>query len=81
MAISAVTAKERRRTMADGTEELVMTNNVAPVVHGHWDKAVDPLPLLKCSICGCEVYRRMIYDCWYGNMKFCPNCGAEMDED
>ena len=28
--------------MADGTEELVMTNNVAPVVHGHWDRAVDP---------------------------------------
>ena len=44
--------------MADGTEELVMTNNVAPVVHGHWDRAVDPFPLWKCSICGCEVYRQ-----------------------
>ena len=67
--------------MADGTEELVMINNVAPVVHGHWDRAVDHFPLWKCSICGCKVYRHMINDWWYSIIKFCPNCGAEMDEE
>lgn len=50
--------------------------NVAPVVHAHWIDvdANDPFLLHgKCSHCGYEQWIR-------SDLRFCPNCGAKMDE-
>ena len=57
--------------------------DVAPVVHGHWDKPTKPFPHYdwKCSVCGCEEYRQIDSHGKYRVMKFCPNCGAKMDEE
>ena len=54
--------------------------DVAPVVHGHWDKPTKPFPYWdwKCSVCGCEEYRQMDSQGHYRIMKYCPNCGAKM---
>ena len=59
--------------VADGTEELVMTNNVAPVVHGHWIICSDGY-YPYCSVCKCEPKGREM-------TKFCGECGAKMDEE
>ena len=55
----------------------------APVVHGHWDKPTKPFPYWdwKCSVCGCEEYRQRDSHGHYRIMKYCPNCGAKMDEE
>ena len=54
--------------------------DVAPVVHGHWDKPTKLFPYWdwKCSVCGCEEYRQMDSQGHYRIMKYCPNCGAKM---
>lgn len=55
--------------------------NVSPVVHGKWVK--EPVefwsePDYRCSICGCYAItdsknRQLI-------TKYCPDCGAKMDQ-
>lgn len=48
--------------------------DAVPVVHGRW-KYVS-IERYACSVCGCEP--------WYGGsiytLRYCPNCGARMDE-
>ena len=56
--------------------------DVVPVVHGHWTLERDPdagdKPVcFHCSVCdsdGCHTSIRIAY-------KYCPNCGAKMDEE
>jgi len=56
----------------------VLKNDAVPVVHGHWEEKIDENAdsffrrKFSCSAC-CE---------WqtYGETKFCPFCGAKMDE-
>lgn len=43
----------------------------APVVHAHWDKLNE-----CCSLCGGSPY----YYKTLFNYKYCPFCGAKMDE-
>ena len=50
----------------------VSAADVAPVVHSQWIEDGDPL-MLTCGNCGYGVMR-------YNNTRFCPNCGAKMDE-
>ena len=45
--------------------------DVAPVVHGHWEKA-DGFGYYKCSNC------RTVDDKYY-QPDYCPNCGSKMD--
>ena len=47
--------------------------DVAPVVHGHWIICSDGY-YPYCSVCKCEPQGREM-------TKFCPNCGAKMDEE
>lgn len=51
------------------------TVDVKPVVHARW---VDD----HCSNCGCDVPAYIIDWKWQKDMdaKFCPMCGAQMDE-
>ena len=49
--------------------DRIMTEDVAPVRHGRWEKNDD----YTCSLCG---YRMVIGD---GAYNYCPNCGAKMD--
>ena len=55
-----------RRTAAD----------VAPVVHGKWLFVNPPTEIIdweECSVCGYANYN-------FSHYKYCPNCGAKMDE-
>ena len=52
------------------------TVDAEPIKHGHW---VEEIGMFLCSECG---------DAWGTEMeemvrsfKYCPNCGAKMDED
>ena len=58
------------------------TEDVQPVVHAKWEKPIKPYPYYswKCSECGCEEYRQTDRNGQYLEMKYCPNCGAKMDE-
>lgn len=55
------------------------TEKSEPVRHGHWIDAypkIEPNPMFKygiCSVCG---YEQSVSK----YLKFCPNCGAKMDE-
>lgn len=46
-------------------------SNSAPVVHGRWTWTGSVVEW-KCSVCEGEGYE---------NFKFCPHCGAKMDEE
>lgn len=64
------TTVDARRLLAD-----MPAADVAPVAHGRWTIRVDPttglLANCKCSRCGGTAY---------DDSKYCPNCGAKMDE-
>jgi rubrerythrin len=55
--------------------------DVEPVIHGHWiyecslpsASEIGEALLWKCSVCG--------YISFNISTKYCPNCGAKMDED
>lgn len=49
--------------------------DVAPVVHG---KDLASPSLFHCSVCGCE--DDDTYTCDVSEYRYCPNCGAKIDE-
>lgn len=51
--------------------EALPTADVAPVVHGRWQK-VKPVHY-KCSVCGINTGGF--------SSNYCPNCGAKMDKE
>ena len=57
------------------TVEMVVedtpTADVEPMRHGKWSSGILDF---SCSACG--VYQNM----YTGKSKYCPNCGAKMDE-
>ena len=76
MTIAAVNGKDKdRRTWAKAICVLhdMQTADVAPVRHGQWDDSFDGITPY-CSVCG-RSHRGMIR-----TPKYCPNCGAKMDE-
>ena len=50
----------------------IQAADVAPVIHAHWIRYPD-CGVTKCSNCGWS-----IEEC--GDSKWCPECGAQMDE-
>ena len=51
---------------------------IAHVVHGHWDYGDDMFEYAICSSCNWDSGEAWEYA--KKNFKFCPNCGAKMDE-
>ena len=48
-----------------------------PVVHGRWISGRGSWSTENCSVCGWKIpYSED--SCW-GDMNYCPNCGAKMD--
>lgn len=52
--------------------------SVAPVVHGRWDCGDDMFEYAICSSCKWDSGEAWEYA--KKNFKFCPHCGAKMDE-
>lgn len=48
--------------------------NTIQVVSGRWIYEHDDPTMLPCSVCGYRVFR-------YNNTRYCPNCGARMDDE
>lgn len=77
---------------ADGVYSVIEnfpTADVAPVVHGKNITKRHPVDEFVCSECGIILfdYERLEIDededdesCYEYEFKFCPNCGAKMDE-
>lgn len=60
----------------------VSAADVAPVVHGRWEKNCDVAFFWKCSECGCYLFWRKEEYLLRNEDEpnYCPNCGARMDE-
>lgn len=60
---------------------VAKTEDVAPVVHAHWEVVDEANPFLahgRCSHCGFEQW---IYEQWiFDGLRYCAGCGAKMDE-
>ena len=64
----------------------IPTADVKPVVHGYNDNqeyyATDEF---RCSVCGLHLEDWIRFDdegnCYEYEFKYCPNCGAKMDEE
>ena len=55
--------------------EKLIANDVATVVHGHWEPG-NPI----CPVCGENKFKDLDADIWCDwQPDFCPNCGAKMD--
>ena len=66
------------RLFADGVYAVIAafpSADVAPVVHG---KDLASPSLFQCSVCGCE--DDDTYTCDVSEYRYCPNCGAKIDE-
>ena len=64
---------ERDIHIEEGLHE-VPTVDAAPIVHGRWVYEHGDPDMLPCSVCGYRVFR-------YNNTRYCPNCGARMDDE
>lgn len=54
------------------------TVEAEPIRHGHWDcKGFEPV---RCSVCGITVDAINGIPWAIKGFKFCPHCGAKMDE-
>ena len=56
--------------------------DVAPVRHGRWElygNDDDLSASFFCSLCGWNMDENEYLDIWR-HLKYCPNCGAKMDE-
>lgn len=69
--------KEKIPYNADINYFITHAPTVDPVKRGHWKMMYDPFGFFDeipvCSECGCTTVMRKTH-------KFCPNCGAKMDE-
>lgn len=70
--------------LCDGTFEdaeisirSIPAADVAPVVHGKWEKSQDFIVAIKCGACGEDIL--LDYSEQYEEWSFCPYCGARMD--
>lgn len=58
--------------------------DVAPVVHGRWEKAQDMRRMdghiydYRCSLCD-SLAEKGVYNNYDRLTNYCPNCGAKMD--
>ena len=50
--------------------------DVAPVVHGRWDRVIPSKSAAKWSV---KVSCSVCHNVGYNHFKYCPNCGAKMD--
>ena len=72
--------------LCDGTFEdaeisirSIPAADVSPVVHGRWIREpgeIGTIDVETCSVCGCGMTERNQF--W--DAKWCPCCGARMDE-
>lgn len=77
-----------KRTELYVTNEAIAkqpTIDAEPVRHGKWDKGTDSHWHI-CEECGAEVDISMGTGVWVEGvelreLKYCPNCGARMDEE
>ena len=60
----------------------IVVADVAPVRHGRWElygNDDDLSASFFCSLCGWNMDENEYLDIWR-HLKYCPNCGAKMDE-
>ncbi len=56
--------------------------DVAPVIHAHWIENMFPAyEHVECSHCKEQYYEDDLYLGGNDFPKYCPNCGAKMDEE
>lgn len=70
----ACTIKTMKMIILDMIDDAP-TADATPVVHGHWiGKPLAGYSTVKCSACGSAFVENN------GKWKYCPDCGAKMDE-
>lgn len=76
---------DRANNIIDGLCMLA-TDDVEPIIHAHW--IIDEYDYYDCSHCGeayyngCDSTEEAMHRLANGDAyKYCPNCGAHMDEE
>ena len=59
----------------------IQAEDVAPVRHGRWIESTTDLICSACETVFNDELSYMCRDYTYGNPKYCPYCGAKMDEE
>lgn len=75
-----VSAEALYKDLCDAEIEIgkIPAADVAPVVHGRWNRPIiggtkRKNPFCYCTNCACPVQPKRM-------SKYCPNCGAKMDQ-
>lgn len=73
-----------RMTPKDILEMILEAETVAPVKHGRWNYGEDETIEDGgwCSVCHCDQPTFWVDKAWrYVETRYCPHCGALMDEE
>ena len=70
--------KHSKITLGEFEERIKVLYDVEPVRHGHW--FLDSSGAEFCSECGEYPFDDGEYHISGWSSKYCPNCGAKMDE-
>ena len=72
---------EYRTTQIRGMLMDVPSADVAPVRHGKWIEGTTDLICSSCETVFNDELAWMCRDYTYGNPRYCPHCGAKMNEE
>lgn len=76
--IDLITSRYENPEICEAEIKSIKAADVAPVVHGRWER-YDIIERYRCS--ACKNHSAKDVTGWEPFLsKFCPNCGAKMDE-
>jgi formylmethanofuran dehydrogenase subunit E len=67
------------KTFVEKIADYLIANGVTIQKHGRWEEYVNIKGVVRCSECNdTYIYREWVDE---GKWYYCPNCGANMDEE
>lgn len=87
MIFRSVDISAETREKIEKTIDNIPKADVAPIIHAHWRDVYDDYGTARCTCCGSdydvtgEKSDAELFAAFCEEYKYCPSCGAKMDEE